>query len=554
MKSFVKFSIESVTFEKVAKPVKTDLFANDEPPVIDTASYGEFDGTISAWDFVKKLGVGYQYSPFLVYDAVVDRGMDFYLSWGYKKPSKEEIHFIKEKGFKLLRLQTSPGTHIMDENYTIDSRFIKLLKQVVDWAIEEDMYVIVCGPLNEWLEKDENFKKKVEESFHYATYDFDDAYIQKSKNFLKAFWKQYAEAFNNSYDEHLIFETLNEPLHNFHEHNWEPRTDCSVCRKDYAVMNEYNQLIVDTIRSTGGNNAKRFIMVEGLTGQWKYMSNELFKMPKDKTKDRLIPTLHYYPMGSSPGYFAKFYKESIKEEVTEAFETLDKMYFSKHIPVYISETGHSRFIPVLERIAAIKDFMAEVTDSNRSCNVTMHDNNDVNAENDFYGYYDNRYPKWNDSEYLDSLIYAAEGKDFQIDSDFIKMNEAKYESIVGKNLLNEPLQRKNWEDDNARIDPDVFYRSTPVKYKIEFNIEKNGSKPILQFAFIDQHGNWRELQKEKNVKISGGAVGNNYNNIEVRSNIITVSINEKLSKEFETAIGIYVKGQDIIIKSMKVVE
>ena len=47
---YEQFIVESITFEKVSNPVRTDIHASDEPPVIDTASTGNFDDTISSWD------------------------------------------------------------------------------------------------------------------------------------------------------------------------------------------------------------------------------------------------------------------------------------------------------------------------------------------------------------------------------------------------------------------------------------------------------------------------------------------------------------------------
>lgn len=159
---YEQFVIESITLEKVANPVMTDIYASSEPPVIDTTKNGKFDDKISAWDYVKNLGVGFQYQAFATCENSLDFGMDCFHLWGFKKPSKEIIHFIKQKGFKTIRLQTSPnGGHLLDENYTIDPRYIKALKEVVDWIIEEDMYVIVCGSVPEFMEFNESFQKKV---------------------------------------------------------------------------------------------------------------------------------------------------------------------------------------------------------------------------------------------------------------------------------------------------------------------------------------------------------------------------------------------------------
>lgn len=544
-----RFIIESITLENVSNPEKTDIWASNEPAVIDTATSGKIDDKISSWDYVQKLGVGFQYSPFgSMSKGDQDFGLDSYLCWGWRKPTKEEIHFLKEKGFNAIRLQTSPNVHIIDENYTIDPRFIKALKEVVDWAIEDDMYVIICGPFSDPM-LDEYYRKKVENSVHYAGISVSENYKEKSEALIKAVWTQYAAAFNNSYDEHLIFETLNEPADCFHEHGASPRTDCAVCKKDFAILNEYNQLIVDTIRASGGNNAKRFIIIEGLGfAKYEYITTKLFKLPKDKTKDRLIPTFHEYPMGGGD-YYKLYYTDSIKQFITEEFKALDKTYFSKHIPVYVTEVGHPRVVPILERIASIKDFMAEVTNIKRSCAVSMHEDPGP-IPSDGFRYYTRGKLEWEQSEYVDTLLYAAQGKEYPLSDDFIKKNEVKVESIVGKNLLSETHELKDWNN-GFSINPNTFVRSVPAKYKLEFLVEKTGTAPILQIGYTDRAGLWNDVATRSDVKATGAVKGNNF---EVKAETVTITISEKLAVAIEDSNGLFINGQDIAIKSMKVVE
>ena len=118
---YEQFIIESVTLEKVTNPVKTDVNANinNDPPVIDTARNGTINEKIDAWDFIKEIGTGLQYEVFVSCSQDQDFGMDIYHSSGFSKSTKEQIHSIKEKGFKTLRLQTNPGIgHLLDSSYT----------------------------------------------------------------------------------------------------------------------------------------------------------------------------------------------------------------------------------------------------------------------------------------------------------------------------------------------------------------------------------------------------------------------------------------------------
>ena len=551
---YEQFIVESITFEKISNPVRTDIHASDEPPVIDTASTGKLDDKISSWDFVQKLGAGFVYPVFMTMSTEVDYGMESFYTWGFSRPTKDAVLLFKNTGLKTIRLQTSPQVHILDENYTIDPRFIKALKQFVDWVIEEDMYVIICGPANDYM-NEEFYKKRYENDIHYAGYNVSEEYKDKSEKFLTAMWKQYAQAFNNSYDEHLMFELLNEPVDHFHEHNFGEKTDCAVCKKDYALMNEYNQLMVDAIRSTGGNNSKRFIIVGGLSEGWKNITTNLFKMPKDKVKDRLIPTFHYYPLGftddPAKGGGKKYYTDSVRESIVEIFIALDKVFFKKHIPVIMTETNGGPFsTPILERINCMKDIMAEATRKGRSCAVDFYwgeDYKNHRADLDPWNL------KWNaQPEYLNTIIYGAQGKEYPLSEEFLKKNEVIVPSIVGKNLLIEPFEIKNW-DASYRIDPELLVRSVPPKYKLEFTVETKDSNALLQPGFVDADNKWHDLVKEKNVSVKGAAIQDGWC-IKVTNEVFNVSIDEKLAVALEASNGIFLNGENIIIKSVKVVE
>lgn len=546
----MKFTVESVTFERVANPVKTDIHASNETPVIDTASSGNFDDKITAWDFVQTLGPGYQYQPFCFNEISLDFGMDFYHPWGDPKATKEFIDFVKAKGFTTLRLPFNPGNHFVDNKHTIDPRFIKELKQVADWAIEDGMNVILCGFF---------WPRQLEEAYNpdrvrYEGIVVNEKYQTQGEEFLRDVWKQIARAFNNSYDQRLIFETLNECGDDLHpEHNHKPQEDCPVCKKDFEIINRYNQVILDTIRATGGNNAKRFVMVEGYGGAVETLCSKSFKLPKDKAKNKLIPTFHSYLMGVVGDEDIKmFYSSGVKKAVSKTFELLDKAYFSKHIPAYISEMGTMRATPVLEKINYINDFMAEANKKGRSCGTVHHFDAGAGQKLMGFRYYNRKTMEWEQSEYLDTYIYAAQGKKFPLSEDFIKKNEAKVQSIVGKNLLKSPVQIKDF-DNSASIKPDLLIRSVPAKYKLEINVEKLAADSILQLGFSDWEEKWRDLVKEKNVTVKGGSIKDGWC-IAVKDDLVTVTVDEALAAELEGAKGIFINGQNVIIKSVKVVE
>ena len=110
--------------------------------------------------------------------------------------------------------------------------------------------------------------------------DSDAATIQKNKEILTALWTQIANAFID-YDEHLLFAGLNEPN-----------------AEDQAATDnliQYNQTFVDAVRATGGNNAKRILVVQGPSTNIEHTCNYMAgKMPTDIVEGKLAIEVHYY--------------------------------------------------------------------------------------------------------------------------------------------------------------------------------------------------------------------------------------------------------------------
>ncbi len=103
---------------------------------------------------------------------------------------------------------------------------------------------------------------------------------KKNKTVLNAIWTQIANEFKN-YDEHLIFAGLNEP--NVNEESV------------VASLVEYEQVFIDAVRATGGNNAKRLLVVQGPSTDAEKTCNWMVdKMPSDPIGNKLAIEIHFY--------------------------------------------------------------------------------------------------------------------------------------------------------------------------------------------------------------------------------------------------------------------
>ena len=324
-----------------------DEFILEKEPVIDNKTAGTFNNAISAIDFVKEMGFGFNTGNFLEARTTgIVHGVSFYdnvdvkKTWGTSEFTAQKFQKLSEAGGKSVRIPVSWSNHIIDENYTIDPFWMEEVKRIVDIAYRQGYYIVLNdhsmrGNLSTPLAYHEGFiTRNTPED------------IAESERYIKAVWKQITAAFNNSYDEHLIFETLNEPRneesgteHAAKCHTWiagyGDSENCPECIADNKILNEYNQIIVDTIRESGGNNAKRFILIPGVGTASETVRNKYFKLPDDTAQDKLIVTIHHYPL------LKDLMNDWIKSDIKQTYAERNEKFVKNEIPVVIGEVGHA---------------------------------------------------------------------------------------------------------------------------------------------------------------------------------------------------------------------
>lgn len=561
--------IEEIKFlnRKDPGPSKTyDI--NAKPLPKDNGAAVEFDDSLSAWDFLPKMGVGFQYAICGNFTYGIDFGLDFSYANGYPIETKETIHAIKEKGFNTLRLQVAGSYHVMDNDFTLDPAFMKQLKKVVDWAIEEDMYVIICeGCCSYYYPQsvDSEKNKWIEEHFFGAGYNLSKEDQNHSEKYLKAFWKQIAETFNNSYDEHLVFEFMNEPL-DLTDHRWNPEKNCATCIEDTKILNSLNQIALDTIRATGGNNEKRYLMVPTLGQDFFAIDLPDFKLPEDSATDKLIVSVHSYPMGSNTESLIINYTNQLKNDsIITPFNTADEILFKNKIPLVITEFGCSRWIDLVERMNCAKAFMTEVTKDGHSCSVTMHD--DMAFESySYFGYMDMENNMWYDDGFVDLLIKMAAKKDISKEEKYIEDNQKKYESIVGKNLLENPPVDMGYWTNQIGIKPEVLAKRVPetfileIEYSVPTKLPEETPWTAIEVKYYDSNRQAVSYANSNNI-ISGGTwydSGNGVKNISINntpssSGTIKIKFDENLSEILQTY-GLALQAGNLILNSVIITE
>ena len=328
------------------------------------------------------------------------KSLESEVSWGQPKTTKEMIDGLAASGIKTIRIPVSWGHHIMDSNYTIQNAWMKRVKEVVDWAIDDGMYVVINIHHDNY---GKNAKMPAREGF----YPTDENY-NNSADFVCNVWAQIALAFNNGYDEHLVFEVLNEPRLCGTNEEWYYNATSPKSIKAMANLNKLTQNILDVIRASGGNNMKRLVAVPSLQASPESALARTFKMPEDYdgSKDRLIVSVHMYTPYNfameSPGITK--YSDSVKKEFTSMFKKLNDHFIANGYAVYIGEYGATNKNNLEDRIAWFHDFIKESRVYGMPC--FLWDNGVWEVEgteySEHYGYYNRRTQKW----YFPEIIKA----------------------------------------------------------------------------------------------------------------------------------------------------
>lgn len=207
--------------------------------------------------------------------------------WGNPQASSALMKLIKNSGFNTIRIPVSYLSKIGSApDYRIDAAWLSRVKEVVDMALAEDLYVITNihgdgyhGVTGGWLLCDAQNQTEIKAKF-------------------KAVWQQIATTFKD-YDEHLIFESMNEVFDGTYE--WQNPGVPYPNAGYYQNINDYNQIFVETVRPISLNNAKRWLLIPGWNTDIDLTSEAKgFKIPEDKYVDRstsgkrLMISVHYY--------------------------------------------------------------------------------------------------------------------------------------------------------------------------------------------------------------------------------------------------------------------
>lgn len=270
---------------------------------------------MSSKQIVENIKVGWNLGNSL--DSHDTNSSDTETGWGNPKTTQQMIDTVKAAGFNAVRIPVTWGEH-MSADGTIDAAWMSRVKEVVDYAYNDGLYVILNVHHDDalWLvpTKDK---------------------LESDKATLTTIWKQICATFQD-YDHRLIFEGMNEPRVIGSAEEWTGGT-----QESYDVINQLFQAFVDTVRASGGSNTDRTVIVTDYAQSAEKNAIGGMIVPKD---DHIIVSLHIYAPWNFCGpddTRADWGSDSDKQELDTTFQYLDDTFISKGIPVIMTRPAAS---------------------------------------------------------------------------------------------------------------------------------------------------------------------------------------------------------------------
>nr|WP_203806452.1 cellulase family glycosylhydrolase [Actinoplanes couchii] len=241
-------------------------------------------------------------------DAIPDE-----TSWGNPLTTQALLRHVKSQGYNSIRLPiTWSNHHGAAPNYTIDAAWLARVKQIVDWALAEDLYVMI--------------------NLHHDSWQWINTYPTDRTNVTARYtrlWTQISAAFR-AYPEELVFESINEP-------QFAGTTDD---QQNYQALAELDEIFVDLVRASGGANTTRLLVLPTLFTNADQGRLDALNAEFDALDDpNVAATVHFY------GYWpfsvniagGTRYDATVEQDLIGTFDRVKASFVDRGIPVIIGE-------------------------------------------------------------------------------------------------------------------------------------------------------------------------------------------------------------------------
>ena len=245
-----------------------------------------------------------------------DTFMNQETAWGQPISIADHFKMYKAAGFNMIRIpvswcynsyieRNSDGSPVTDDDgYTIrhiGKYYTCRVREVVDMALDAGLYVIINMHHEQPIIYTSSTTSQMEQAYRDA----------------KNMWSEIANKFKY-YNERLSFEGYNE-VDNL-------KSSFNYSDESAEEMNTLNQIFVDTVRASGGNNTKRILHCPTTVHIATENALKAWKKPTDIIDDHIILNVHDYSLA---------YLQQLEPE----FINMEKYSDLYNVPICIGEWG-----------------------------------------------------------------------------------------------------------------------------------------------------------------------------------------------------------------------
>lgn len=457
---------------------------------------------LSAWEYIKDMTVGWNLGNSLDCKSEVrsqTENLKQELNWGNPYVTKELIDYVAESGFHTIRIPVTWYYNTYEDGtgkLKINKEWLNRVQDIVDYAIAKNLYVLL--------------NTHHEQPLLYA--GVDEATMNEVLLHAKELWTEIAEHFK-TYDEHLLFESYNE-IDNI-ETSW---TYSDVAAEQ---MNELNQVFVDAVRATGGNNANRILVVPTLLDGSNTKFYAAFRLPKDIVPDKLIVQVHLY-------------SKKVNQEIEGEFEQLEQ--FSQRIgaPILIGEFGTKKESMVSElRMEHASNYIARAAQHGIKC-IWWDNGTD-------YKVIDRRDLEASDHQLIEALLEGSQGIAYEVKVGDT-LDSIEQFSYRMPNINTGSLENTSWGTLTLDLSGSGFPVVEGKILTIVIKVKNEAASIKLQrLVFYTNEGALVEGGKELQSSYYQGVIPRNAASMRVSVNSPSMNITKE---EFEE----YLKAGDLVVE------
>ena len=243
-------------------------------------------------------------------DAIPDE-----TSWGNPLITKQLLDAAKAQGFHSIRLPvTWSGHQSATAPYTIDPAWMARVKQVVDWAIQDDLYVDLNVHHDSW-QWIENLPT-----------DHDNVLAR-----YNATWTQIATAFKDE-PHKLLFEDVNEPQ--FKDAAGNPVSDADAIK----CLDELDTSFFNIVRHSGGRNGTRLLMLFPTANSQAGFDAQAAEIASLHDPN-MVATVHNYGFWPFTVNIAGYdsFNDRVQQDMLDLYSQIYNTFVAKGVPVYMGE-------------------------------------------------------------------------------------------------------------------------------------------------------------------------------------------------------------------------